>query len=389
MTPAAQTSRAQPAAPKVQYPQQHQQQYQRPPPGRYDPQFEQQPHHHHQPQPQQQYDPSYQSHQAFPAQSIPVAHPPSQQAYSNGYQRQAYTSGPAAGAGPAPTAPQGAELERVNPITSWINSVALMGTIHNPEMQGRSTKATIHVPFKTKPGTQAFIVEAWDSDAGTLANLHGAKVVVDGRLAIDSTVGVKVVAYRFKLVDEQLAPSSVRAGAGSRISTPREPLDPQKVWKVHYETDKQGLKDLAVHFGCSQDSVSRVLLGYAVRTQSPLRWGALAQEAGLAGAGADISLMDFINVVTSYRESFAAVQANAQPGASPPSPPETKDGTLRVKPIRDWALALGVADLCAYAVGEFQKKHGENKTYNALRLAVVAEATMGHWDASVEFPSGH
>ncbi|EFJ44613.1 hypothetical protein VOLCADRAFT_94983 [Volvox carteri f. nagariensis] len=297
----------------------------------------------------------------------------------------------------------------------YINSVRLMGSILQPERQGRCTSAIIHVPYATnhldcipvslwpcnltayvpvlllplsREGGQDFVLEAWNEEAALLLGLHGAQVLVDGRLARDAVMGVtKVVANSIQLVDLSLPVTSYRGGQAGERRTAAPALDPQQVWRTHYTSSTQTLKALAAHFGVQPSTISRSLLPYAFQSSSPLHWRVLAEEVGL-GPKDDLRLGDFMDLVTKYKEDVAAMYGEAKPGAAPPPMPTTAEGILKVKPIREWALAKPETDLAFYTVKQYEAQHGMPMLYEALRMAVVAEATQGVWNYQVEFGSG-
>ncbi|GLI65684.1 hypothetical protein VaNZ11_009291 [Volvox africanus] len=272
----------------------------------------------------------------------------------------------------------------VNPGRNHINSVRLVGAVRQAEQQGRCAYAIIQVPYATKPGAQEFLLEAWDAAAAHLITLQGYQVLVDGRLAQDAARGsVKVVVNRVQLVDQGLPATTYRnSQAGEGRSAPA--LDPQQVWRQHYSTPTQTLKALASHFGVQPGSVAKVLLLYAFQTKSPLHWRVLAAEAGV-GPKDELHLSDFMTMVARYKEDIAAIHEVAKPGAMPPPLPVTNEGLLKVKPIREWALAMTNDDVSHYIVTEYESKHGLSMLYEILRMAVVAEGTQGVCNFEAEF----
>ncbi|GIM11483.1 hypothetical protein Vretimale_14975 [Volvox reticuliferus] len=117
---------------------------------------------------------------------------------------------------------------------------------------------------------------------------------------------------------------------------------------------------------------------------SPLHWRVLAEEAGV-GPADELRLSDFMTMVARYKEDIFAMHDAAKPGAMPPPLPLTNEGLLRVKPIREWALAMPTDDLSYYIVNEYESKHGLSMLYEVLRMAVVAEGTQGVWNFEAEF----
>ncbi|GIL61844.1 hypothetical protein Vafri_16255 [Volvox africanus] len=275
----------------------------------------------------------------------------------------------------------------VNPGRNHINSVRLMGAVGEPEQQGRCAYAIIQVPYATKPGAQEFLLEAWDAAAVHLITLEGYQVLVDGRLAQDTARGcVKVVVNRVQLVDQGLPAATYRSSslAGEGRFAAATALDPQQVWRQHYSTSTQTLKALASHFGVQPGSVAKVLLLYAFQTKSPLHWRVLAAEAGV-GPADELHLSDFMTMIARYKEDIAAMHEAAKPGAMSPPLPVTNEGLLKVKPIREWALAMSKEDLSHYIVTEYESKHGLSMLYEVLRMAVVAEGTQGVCNFEAEF----
>ena len=72
-------------------------------------------------------------------------------------------------------------------LRGWLPSVAKVATRTTPRHATR------------RSGGTEFVLEAWDGEAAQLLVLDGHTVVVEGRLAADSSLGTKVVAYRLKV----------------------------------------------------------------------------------------------------------------------------------------------------------------------------------------------
>ncbi|KAG2441160.1 hypothetical protein HXX76_004012 [Chlamydomonas incerta] len=350
---------------------------------------------------------------APPAQ--PMA-PPPQFGYGNGY-----SYGGAAGPGLPLSAAESdpaavlQSVPRVNPDRAAFNTVTLLGTVRSPKRspQGRSASATIYVPFSKKAGGTEFVLEAWDGEAAQLLVLDGQSVVVEGRLAADGAAGAKVVAYRLKLVDRSAPPTALRAAAlrgggvglgagaaglygaeGGEGGTARAAagggLDGAALYKIHYDTAVRTCRDLAAKQGLrSVEAVRTALLGHAFATSSPLHWRELAEEAGLGGD----EMQDVMYMVTEYKEDMQSAAAAVPPGAesaAPPLPPLTKEGMLRVRPIRDWAKAKPPGSTPHYVMTELERKKPDpTELYAVLKMAVVAEATQGSWSPEVEFGGGN
>ncbi len=61
-----------------------------------------------------------------------------------------------------------------------------------------------------------------------------------------------------------------------------------------------------------------------------------------------------MDLVTRYRGELDALYKEVKPGASPPPPPATADGLLKVKPIREWALGKPAEDPSNYVVKQYE-----------------------------------
>lgn len=80
----------------------------------------------------------------------------------------------------------------------------------------------------------------------------------------------------------------------------------------------------------------------------------LLQPTQYISAENGLHLSDFLALVAQYKEEVALMHQQAQPGATPPPLPTSNDGMLKVKPIRDWALAKPQEDLAHYTVTQYE-----------------------------------